>query len=121
MNAFRMLLVVLWLVMAGVTAVVIVNHGANLFPVFFGDIADLSWRGQFNVDFSCYLIFSTLWLMWRHEFSPAGLALGVVGFFGGAFFLTAYLLVVSFSVNGDMAALFLGENRRRAMSVEGEG
>jgi hypothetical protein len=57
------------------------------------------------------LALSALWLAWRHNFSPAGLLLGLVGLFGGAFFLSAYLLIVSFRVNGDIKALLLGEAR----------
>jgi hypothetical protein len=37
--------------------------------------------------------------------------LGLVGFLGGAFFLSAYLLIVSFKVNGDIKALLLGDAR----------
>ncbi len=121
MNAFRSLLIVLWIVMLGVTAVVIVNHGINLFPVFFGDIADMTWRGQFNVDFSCFLVLSATWLMWRHEFSPIGIVVGVIGFFGGALFLTAYLLIASFAANGDMKEVLLGKGRSSAAQVRKAG
>lgn len=113
MNAFRALLLAILIVMVVVTAITISNHGINLFPVFFGDMAELTWRGQFNVDFSCFLVLSALWLMWRHEFSGTGLVLGVFGFFGGALFLSAYLLVASRQVDGDVASLLLGTERAR--------
>lgn len=111
MNAFRLLLVLIWTVITAVTVVVISNHGLNLFPVFFGDIRAMDWRGQFNVDFMSYLALSAFWLMWRHKFSPAGLLLGVIGFFGGALFLSTYLLIVSYLVKGDVLALLLGKER----------
>lgn len=117
MTAFRILLVSLCAGITCVTAVVIWNHGINLFPVFFGDIREMTWRGQFNVDFMGFLLLSGLWLMWRHEFSPLGVVLGVIGFFGGAPFLTAYLFVASFSVNGDVAALLLGQSRRQRLTA----
>ena len=111
MTAFRMLLVVIFGTIAVYTVIVVANHGPNLFPVFFGDITKMGWPGQFNLDFMGFLLLSGLWLAWRHHFSPAGLALGVLGFFGGAPVLTAYLFLVSFSVNGDVKQLLLGSTR----------
>ncbi|MGB9440562.1 MAG: hypothetical protein WCB15_21635, partial [Desulfobacterales bacterium] len=67
--------------------------------------------GQFNFDFLCFLTLSGLWLAWRHHFSPGGLALGVLGLFGGIMVLAPYLLFVSYKANGDMKILFLGEVR----------
>lgn len=111
MAAFRGLLIVLWLAIAGYTAVVAANHGLNLLPIFFGDMASMGWPGQFNLDFMSMLTLSALWVAWRHHFSPAGLTLGVLAFFFGAFFLTTYLLVLSLQTDGDMRALLLGEAR----------
>lgn len=111
MSAFRILLAFLFLSIAGYTAVVVANHGIGLFGVFFGDIAKMGWPGQFNLDFMGFLTLSGLWLAWRHRFSPAGLALGVLGLFGGAPVLTAYLLVASLQAKGDPAELLLGKAR----------
>lgn len=112
MTAFRALLAALFVAICVYTSVVVANHGLGLFAVFFGDIAAMAWPGQFNVDFMGFLTLSGLWLAWRHHFSPLGLALGVLGFFGGAPVLTAYLFVMSFAVDGDIRVLLLG--RRRA-------
>ena len=111
MTQFRLFLFVCLLAIAGYTSIVIANHGWNLLPVFFGDIADWSWRGQFNADFTCFLALSALWVSWRHQFSPAGLALGVVAFFGGMLFLSIYLLVQTGRGRGDIKVLLLGEGR----------
>ena len=80
------------------------------FHSFFGDMAAMGWAGQFNADFICFLVLSALWVSWRHEFSPAGLALAVPAFFGGAFFLSIYLFIVSFSAK-DVTALLVGPGR----------
>ncbi len=114
MAFFRALLAVLLIVLCGYTAVVISNHGLNILPIFFGDIAKMGWPGQFNVDFSGFLILSALWTAWRHHFSLLGLALSVVALFGGMSFLTVYLLVASYHVKGDMKALLLGPKRASA-------
>jgi hypothetical protein len=111
MNAFRALLIVLWLIIAGYTAIVISNHGPGLLEVFFGDMAAMGWPGQFNLDFMSLLALSGLWVAWRHRFSGAGLALGALAFVGGGLFLTAYLLVVSFQARGDINEVLLGRTR----------
>ena len=56
-------------------------------------------------------LLAVLWVAWRHRFSGAGLALGLLALFGGAFFLTAYLLVASVRAKGDATVLLLGPSR----------
>jgi len=111
MRAFRILLTIFTIGIIGYTGIVLFNHGWNLLPIFFGDMAAMTWPGQFNFDFACLLTLSGLWLAWRHHFSPAGLALGVLGFFGGIMVLAPYLLFASFKANGDMKILLLGKIR----------
>ena len=111
MTAFRALLIVLWVIIAGYTANVAANHGMSLLPVFFGAMATMGWPGQFNLDFMCMLTLSGLWVAWRHHFSGSGIALGLLAFFGGAFFLTAYLFVVSLQGKGNVKELLLGKER----------
>ena len=111
MSAFRALLGVIFLSIVAYTVVVIANHGMTLFQVFFGDVAKMGWAGQFNLDFMGFLVLSGFWLAWRHQFSPGGLALGVLGFFGGAPVLTAYLFLASLRADGDPAVLLLGPGR----------
>lgn len=110
MGRFRILLAVIWLAIAGYTAVVVANHGTNLMAVFFGDMAKMAWPGQFNLDFLCMLLLSGLWVSWRHEFSPAGIVLGLLAVFGGALFLSAYLLIVT-AKQQDVRLLLLGPGR----------
>jgi hypothetical protein len=108
---FRAFLVAVLVVLAAYTLNVIANHGLNLLPVFFGDMARMEWPGQFNLDFMCMLLLSGLWVSWRHRFSAVGLILGLVAVFGGALFLSAYLLVESFRARGDARVLLLGAGR----------
>jgi hypothetical protein len=111
MTALRVLLAVLWVIIASYTAAVVANHGINLLPIFFGDMAMMGWPGQFNLDFMWMLILSALWVAWRHQFSGAGIALGLLALFGGAFFLSAYLLIVSLGADGEMKEMLLGKAR----------
>ena len=109
MTAFRFLMAVFFIAIAAYTAVTIANHGWNLVPIFFGDMATMAWPGQFN--FMCFLLLSALWVSWRHNFSAAGLALGAVASVGGMLFLSAYLFVVAGRADGDVRKLLLGEAR----------
>ena len=107
MLALRTVLVVHLAVLTAYTLVVIGNHGWNLFPAFFGDMAALSWAGQFNTDFSGFLILSAMWTAWRHKFSALGLVLAPVAFFGGMAFLSTYVLILSLGAS-DIKAILLG-------------
>ncbi len=113
MTLFRVFLATCLIAIVGYTSVTIANHGANLLPIFFGDMAKMEWPGQFNLDFMTFLLLAGIWVAWRHHFSPSGIALGVVAVFGGMLFLSAYLLVHSVKTGGDLKALLLGENRAR--------
>ena len=111
MTAFRILLIIITIGIIIFTAIVGFNHGWNLLPIFFGDMVAMTWPGQFNFDFMCFLILSGLWLAWRHHFSIGGLFLGLVGLFGGIMILAPYLLIASYKANGDIKMLLLGKVR----------
>ena len=111
MPLFRLFLLACLITITVYTGVTIAHHGMNLMPVFLGDIAAMAWQGQFNVDFTCFLALSALWVSWRHQFSPGGLALGVAAFFGGMLFLSIYLLIHTSRSGGDVKTLLLGEAR----------
>ena len=111
MIAFRTLLVLMFAVLTIYTVLVIGAEGWNLLGVFFADMAKMQWPGQFNLDFMLMLTFSGLWVAWRHQFSAAGLGLGVLAFFGGALFLSIYLLIQTLRTKGDMRVVLLGKAR----------
>ena len=109
MNLFRLYLVSALATLLGYTLLVGGNHGWQLLPIFFSDIAEMSWNGQFNLDFTTFLGLSGLWVAWRQRFSPLGLALGVVALFGGMLFLASYLLFLSFRCQGRIEEVLLGK------------
>jgi hypothetical protein len=111
MTAFRAYLVILLTGLTGYTLITGSNHGWNLLPIFFSGIGSMTWPGQFNTDFLTFLSLSALWVAWRHHFSRAGLALGLVALFGGMMFLAPYLLWASVQSSGDTKALLLGKVR----------
>ena len=111
MNLFRILLIAMFTVVALYTEVTIAGLGPNLLPVFLGDIGKFAWPGQFDLDFMCMLALSAIWVAWRHQFSAAGIGLGVIAFFFGTPFLSVYLLVVSVRAKGGISEILLGKSR----------
>jgi hypothetical protein len=110
MGKFRICLVFVVLCPGTCTMMGGLNHGWNLMPIFFRDIAAMTWPGQFNSGFMSFLALSGLWLGWRHRFSPGGVALGILGIFGGMMVLAPYLFFASIEANGDVKVLMLGRS-----------
>ena len=108
MTFFRALLIIFILGILIFTTVVGLNHGWDIFPLFFNDILALNWSGQFNLDFLCLLILSALWVAWRNKFSLRGIILGGLALVGGTMFLAPYLLIISFTTKGDIKKLLIG-------------
>lgn len=117
MNRLRILLIVFLLVVTGYTVVAIGNEGWNLYSYYFSNLAEMGWSGQFNADFTTYLVLSGLWLAWRHHFSGVGLLIGFGGSMLGMPFLSAYLLIVMAKDKPDMAELLLGKARAAALKA----
>lgn len=111
MNLFRAFLLTCIAVIVGYTSVTIAHHGMGLLPIFFGDMATMTWPGQFNLDFLSFLLLAGIWISWRHHFDAVGILLGVITPFAGMPFVAGYLLLQSFKVDGDPAALLLGQQR----------
>lgn len=114
MILFRLFLATCFIAILAYTGVTISQHGWNLLPVFFGDMAAMGWAGQFNLDFMTFLMLSAIWVAWRHQFSVGGMVLAVLAIFGGMLFLSAYLLAHSGRSGGDARILLLGEGRAKA-------
>jgi hypothetical protein len=111
MTALRVYLAVVLVCLTAYTLVVGINHGWNLLPIFFSSIEDMTWSGQFNLDFITFLGLSGIWVAWRHQFTGGAIALGVIAFFGGMMFLAPYLLWASAQAGGDAKILLLGKER----------
>lgn len=108
MKAFRIYLVLLCLFLSYYTFVVVSDFGINLFLPFFGAIANMTWSGQFNLDFMMMLSLSALWVGWKEQWTASGLLLAVLAFFGGALFLSIYLSVLCVREKGDVRRILLG-------------
>ncbi|WP_439546124.1 hypothetical protein [Sandarakinorhabdus sp.] len=106
MLLLRLFCIVIFVSLSAYTGPVLMAE-PNLFPAFFGAIGAGGWQGQFNLDFMFMLSLSGLWVGWRHGANPAGLALALLAFLGGALFLSVYLFVQSFRC-GDVREILVG-------------
>jgi hypothetical protein len=84
------------------------NEGSNLLQVFVTNIMALQWNGQFNLDFSCYLLLSGLWIMWRNHFSASSILLSIVATIIGIMVFAPYLLYLLFREKGDLKKVLVG-------------
>ncbi|MFK7965238.1 MAG: hypothetical protein AB8C46_14850 [Burkholderiaceae bacterium] len=110
MGWLRVLLIVLFLSILGYTAIVVSHDGWGLLPEFIGAILEQSWQGQFNLDFSFFLLLSAIWISWRHGFSWSGYGLAGFALVGGMLFLAPYLLVILAKSQGQAASFLLGKH-----------
>jgi hypothetical protein len=113
MALFRLFLIACLVAIVAYTSVTAANHGMDLLPIFFGDMAKMEWPGQFNLDFFTFLLLSGVWVAWRNHFTPASLALAVVAVLGGMLFLSIYLLFLISKTGGDIRVILMGERRAR--------
>ena len=111
MIVFRIFLGSFLLAIATYSAVIVVQYGLNLFSPFFGAIYAMTWQGQFNLDFLGFLILSATWVAWRNEFTPTGMGLSILAFFGGMIFPPIYLLYLLKTSPGGIVPVLLGTAR----------
>ena len=114
MILLRVLLAVMVIVVSAYTFFTLQIDGLALFEIAAGDLAAMGWRGQFVLDFVCYLLLSFIWIAWRHEFSLAGIVFGLLASQLGIIFFASYVIVVSLQCQGDMKQILLGERRALA-------
>jgi hypothetical protein len=104
------ILIVMIAAMSVYTITAAMNEGINLFAVFADNMTSLGWSGQFNLDFTCYLILSGLWIMWRDRFSGSSILLGVAAMILGILLFAPILIYWIMKEKGDLRAVLLGEN-----------
>lgn len=108
MNIFRNVLIAMTGGVAAMTVAAVADGGVDLITPYFAAIFALTWQGQFNVDFACYLVLSGIWMAWRSGFSRGGIALGVFATPLGILFFAPYLIYLIGHSSGDVRKLMLG-------------
>lgn len=105
-------LAALMLVAVGIyTGFVVLAHGLDFLTPFVGNIVAVNWEGQFQLDFTCFLLLAALWVAWRHRFTGTGFACSLAPICGGILGFAAYLLITSLREDGDVASYLVGNTR----------
>ena len=111
MILLRIFLIISAVIIFTITYFVSTSYGINWPSVFFGDILNMNWRSQFNVDFLIHLFLLATWIAWREGFTAKGYLFGFLSIFLGGMFGFLYILYASVPANGDPKVLLLGEHR----------
>lgn len=85
------------------------NQGASLLQIFFSNIASMTWNGQFNLDFLCYLMLSGLWMMWRNKFSLNSIIIGIVAMVLGIVVFAPYVIILLIREKGEIKRVLIGD------------
>ncbi len=85
------------------------NEGFAFFPKFFEFIQSLKWIGQFSLDFSCYLLLSSLWIFWRNKFTPSSIIIGIACGILGIILFAPYVLYLLSKENGNLKVVLTGD------------
>lgn len=88
------------------------NEGLQLVQVLLANVHALGWSGQFNLDFSCYLLLSGLWVMWRAKYSIRAVVLGLLAMVLGIVFFAPYLVYLLQQSQGNFSKVLLGEQQK---------
>lgn len=84
------------------------TQGPDLVSIALANISSLTWNGQFNLDFFCYLTLSGLWIMWRSEFNRNAILIGLAAMILGMIFFAPYLFWLITRENGDLKRVLTG-------------
>lgn len=102
------ILVAQTLTLAVYTFLTIGKEGWNLFPIITSNISSMTWSGQFNADFSCYLLLSGMWIMWRNKFSSSSIIISLAAMIIGIMVFAPYLIYLTIKEKGDLRKVLLG-------------
>jgi hypothetical protein len=92
------------------TVYAVKHEGWSLFRVLTDSIFALNWAGQFNLDFSCYLTLSGLWILWRNKFSWTSVIMAIIAMIMGIMVFAPYLLYLLSVEKGDLKKVLVGDH-----------
>ena len=90
------------------TFITIQNDGINVPGKAMEYVNTMAWIGQFSLDFSCYLLLSGLWVMWRNRFTKSSIVLGLLTMIFGIILFAPYLLYLLRQEKGNIEAVLVG-------------
>lgn len=105
----KSLLIIQTIALVVYTGLAVNNEGWTLFQVITANIAAFNWNGQFNLDFSCYLMLSGIWIMWRNKFSASSIFMAVAAMIIGIMAFAPYLFLLLIKEKGNLSKVLVGE------------
>ncbi len=109
MTMFRAVLVVGWLLILYISVEAVRWIGvAPSFDIFIGDYSNW-WRAQFHTDFMIHAVLAAIWMLYRTKNLLVGILLALLAINLGSLFTLAYIFALTFSAQGDVRALLLGD------------
>lgn len=109
-NFLKILLIVQSLTLFVYTIFCFQKEGADLLSVFVNNIGAIGWSGQFNLDFSCYLMLSGLWIMWRNNFTLKSIFIAITASIVGIMVFAPYFLFLLIKEKGDLKRTLTGNH-----------
>jgi len=105
----KALLILQALALLAYTIYVGTNEGWNFLQVTKTNIFSMGWNGQFALDFSCYLVLSGVWIMWRNKFSATSILIALIAMIIGIIVFAPYLLYLLLKENGNIEKVLVGD------------
>lgn len=90
------------------TAAAVKTEGWNFMHPFLAAMRYWNWNAQFLTDFTCYLLLSGIWIMWRHGFTPQAISGGLLAMVLGFLVFAPYLLFLLLRSKGDVHWVLTG-------------
>lgn len=90
------------------TFIAMQNDGLNFLEKAQEFATSMQWIGQFSLDFSCYLLLSGLWIIWRNELSTSSIIFAVIAMILGIIVFAPYLLFLLNKEKGDLIKVLVG-------------
>ena len=99
------------LIVLAYTLYVGLQEGWIFMQVAITNLTSLTWNGQFMADFSCYLILSALWIMWRDKFSVLSIVIGLMAMVLGIIVFAPYLVWLLYKEKGLISKVLMGQRK----------
>ena len=106
MRSLKILLILFWIVLSGMTIYAVQTLGSEGGMVFLTDYTH-PWRAQFNTDFLLHIALFCIWVFYREESKIVGLFTALLSLMGGLFTFL-YLAFAIHRSNGDPRKFMLG-------------
>jgi surface polysaccharide O-acyltransferase-like enzyme len=91
------------------TFIAIQNDGGNFLAKALEYATSMTWMGQFALDFACYLLLSSLWILWRNKFTPSSILMAIAANILGIIVFAPYLVYLIYNEKGDLKSVLVGD------------